>query len=57
MFPKLDLFPSSGEGWETPTVMGSLERSNHNHWTEKSSVEGKGKKKGKAIPVPGHGGP
>jgi hypothetical protein len=29
MFRKLDLFPSSGEGRETPTLMGPLERANH----------------------------
>jgi hypothetical protein len=27
-FRKLDLFPSSGEGWETPTMLGSLGRAN-----------------------------
>jgi hypothetical protein len=26
-------FPSSGEGMETPTRLGSLERANLNHWT------------------------
>jgi hypothetical protein len=31
-FRKLDLFRSSGEG-ETPTLLGPLERANHNHWT------------------------
>jgi hypothetical protein len=25
MFQKLNLFPSSGEGWETPTLLGPLE--------------------------------
>jgi hypothetical protein len=25
-FRKLDLFKSSGEGWETPTLLGSLEK-------------------------------
>jgi hypothetical protein len=32
MFRKLDLFPSSGEGWETPTLLGLLGRANLNHW-------------------------
>jgi hypothetical protein len=26
------LFPSSGEGRETPTLLGPLERANSNHW-------------------------
>jgi hypothetical protein len=30
---KLDLFPSSGRGGETPTQLGLLERANLNHWT------------------------
>jgi hypothetical protein len=30
-FRKLDLFPSSGEGREIPTLLGSLERANLNH--------------------------
>jgi hypothetical protein len=29
----LDLFPSSDEGRETPTLLGPLERANFNHWT------------------------
>jgi hypothetical protein len=32
-FRKLDLFPSSCEGWKTPTLLGPLERANLNHWT------------------------
>jgi hypothetical protein len=28
MFPKLGLFPSSGDGRETPTLLGPLERAN-----------------------------
>jgi hypothetical protein len=32
-FRKLDLFLSSGDGWETPTQLGSLERTNLNHWS------------------------
>jgi hypothetical protein len=32
-FWKLDLFPFSGEGWETPTLLGPLEGANLNHWT------------------------
>jgi hypothetical protein len=31
-FPKQDLFPFSGNGRETPTLLGSLERANLNHW-------------------------
>jgi hypothetical protein len=27
-FQKLDLFPSSDDGWETPTPLGPLERVN-----------------------------
>jgi hypothetical protein len=30
----MDLFPPSGEGRETPTLLGPLERSNLNHWTD-----------------------
>jgi hypothetical protein len=30
-FQKLDLFPSSGEGWETPSLLDPLERANLNH--------------------------
>jgi hypothetical protein len=29
----MDLFLSSGEGWETPTLFGPLERANLNHLT------------------------
>jgi hypothetical protein len=32
-FRQLGLFPSSGEGRETPTLLSSLERANRNHWT------------------------
>jgi hypothetical protein len=32
-FQKLDLFPSSGEEQEAPTVLGPLERANPNHWS------------------------
>jgi hypothetical protein len=39
MFRKLDLFPSSGERRETPTLLGSLERANLNHWTRSSFVQ------------------
>jgi hypothetical protein len=31
-FRKLDLFLSSGEGGEIPTLFGPLERANLNHW-------------------------
>jgi hypothetical protein len=31
-FPKLDLFLSSAEGWQTHTLLGSSERANHIHW-------------------------
>jgi hypothetical protein len=34
MFQKLDLFPSSGGEWDTPTLLGPLVRSNLNHWTK-----------------------
>jgi hypothetical protein len=33
MFRKLDPSPSSGEGRETPTLAGPLERANLSHWT------------------------
>jgi hypothetical protein len=29
MFQKLDLFPLSAEGWETPTLLDPLERAKH----------------------------
>jgi hypothetical protein len=32
-FRKPDLFPSSGEGGETPTLSGPLERAHLGHWT------------------------
>jgi hypothetical protein len=32
MFQKLELFPSSDKGRETPTLLGPLERLNLNHW-------------------------
>jgi hypothetical protein len=31
-FQKMDLFPSLGEEWETPTLSGPLGRANLNHW-------------------------
>jgi hypothetical protein len=34
MFWKLDLFPSAGEGRETPTLFGPLERANSGQWTK-----------------------
>jgi hypothetical protein len=37
-FRKPGLFPSSGEGRKTLTLLGPLERANLNHWTN----EGKG---------------
>jgi hypothetical protein len=33
MFRQLDLFLSSDEEWETPTPLGTLERSSFNHWS------------------------
>jgi hypothetical protein len=33
MVQELDLFPSSGKGRETTTLLGPLERANPNHWT------------------------
>jgi hypothetical protein len=33
MFRKLDLFPSSGEGRQTPSLLCPLERANFNRWT------------------------
>jgi hypothetical protein len=32
-FWKFYMFPSSGEGWETPTLLGLLKRANLSHWT------------------------
>jgi hypothetical protein len=37
-FRKLDLFPSSGERWEKPTLSGALVRANLNHWTTSVSI-------------------
>jgi hypothetical protein len=37
-FRKLDLFPSSGEGRETPTLLGPLERANLNQWTRRTDT-------------------
>jgi hypothetical protein len=34
MFRKMALFPSSGECRKTPTLLGPLERANHNHSIE-----------------------
>jgi hypothetical protein len=34
----MDLFLSSGEGWETPTLLGQLEKANLNHWTTYVSI-------------------
>jgi hypothetical protein len=31
-YQKLDLFPSSGMGTETLTLLGPLEKANLNHW-------------------------
>jgi hypothetical protein len=31
-FQKLDLFSSSSEGREAPTLLDPLKRANHNHW-------------------------
>jgi hypothetical protein len=39
---KLDPFPSSGEGTETPTLLGPLERANLNHWTKLDIALSKG---------------
>jgi hypothetical protein len=33
MFRKLGLFPSSGEGMKTPTLLRPLESANFHHWT------------------------
>jgi hypothetical protein len=37
MFQKLDLFPSPGEGWQTPTLLDQLERANLSHRAQNSS--------------------
>jgi hypothetical protein len=39
MFQKLDLFPSSGEGRETSTLLGPLESANLYSWTTHIEVE------------------
>jgi hypothetical protein len=31
-FRKLETFPSSGEVWKIPTLLGPLERANFSHW-------------------------
>jgi hypothetical protein len=36
MFQNLGLFPSPGEGSETPTVLGPSEGANLHHWTGSS---------------------
>jgi hypothetical protein len=36
-FGKLDQFPSSDE-WETPTLLGPLERSTFSHWTTRIRI-------------------
>jgi hypothetical protein len=48
---KLGLFPSSGNGTETPTLLGPSERANLNHWTEVSSFWGTRKKKICSFPL------
>jgi hypothetical protein len=54
-FRKLDVFPSSGEGKETPTVLGPpLERSNLNHWTRLALAKGPSKA-GVSLPSPEDG--
>jgi hypothetical protein len=37
-FRKLRLFPSSGDGWETPTLLSLLERANPNHLANRVGV-------------------
>jgi hypothetical protein len=37
---KRDLFPSSGEGRKTPTLLGPLERANLNHWVSAALCKG-----------------
>jgi hypothetical protein len=37
-FLKLGLFLSSGEGRETPTLLGPLERANFNHWSSAAAL-------------------
>jgi hypothetical protein len=37
MFRKLDLFASSDEGRETPTLLGPFERANLNLWTKSTN--------------------
>jgi hypothetical protein len=32
------MFSSSGEGWETHTLLGPLERANLNHWPEYTHI-------------------
>jgi hypothetical protein len=34
MYNIMDLFPSTGEGSEAPTLLGPWERPNLNHWSE-----------------------
>jgi hypothetical protein len=38
MFRKMKVFPSSGGGRETPTLLVPLERANLNHWTTHVSI-------------------
>jgi hypothetical protein len=37
-FGPLNMFPSSGEGKESPTLLDPLERANLNHWLQKRCV-------------------
>jgi hypothetical protein len=38
MFRKLDLFPSSGEEWETPTIVGFVRKSIPQSSTKKKTM-------------------
>jgi hypothetical protein len=38
-FRKLDVFPFSGEEWETPTLLGPVEKANLNKWTVRSQSQ------------------
>jgi hypothetical protein len=39
MFRKLNLFPSSGDGRETSTLLGPLRRANLSLWTKRENIQ------------------
>jgi hypothetical protein len=54
MFRNLDLFPSSGEGRETPTPLSPVGRTNLKHWTWSAQSKGTNRV-GVSLPSPEDG--